>query len=76
MLGMNKQRNRISISYSLVKQFDFKIRTEISSLAAEYSIEKDVIISPIIKDIHIWKKNQKYHTLFYSEIIRDGIRLC
>lgn len=60
----------------IVKEFNSRIRNEMSSLSADYSLERDVIISPIIKDIHTWKRNQKYHTLFYTEIINDGIKLC
>ena len=60
----------------IVKRFNSKIRNEMSSLSSDYSIEKDVIISPIIKDIHIWRKNQEYKTLFYNDIIKDGIKLC
>ena len=42
----------------IVKEFNLKIRTEISSLSSNYSLERDVIISPIIKDINIWEKNK------------------
>ena len=60
----------------IVRKFNAQIRTEISSLASDYSLERDVIISPIIKDLEVWEKNRKYDTLFYKEIINDGIRLC
>jgi predicted nucleotidyltransferase len=60
----------------IVRKFNSKIRNEMSSLSADYSIEQDVIISPIIKDIHVWKRNQKHNTFFYTEIIKDGIKLC
>ncbi len=60
----------------IVKKFDNQIRNKLSSLASDYSLERDVIISPIIKDVRIWAKNRKYETLFYREIIKDGIRLC
>lgn len=59
----------------IVKQFSPKIRREISSLSSDYSLKRDAIISPIIKDINVWRKNQKYNTLFYTEIERDGIKL-
>lgn len=59
----------------IVKHFDYKIRREVSSLSSDYSLERGVIISPIIKDINIWKKNQEYNTLFYSEIKRNSIKL-
>lgn len=60
----------------IVKKFDSQIRNQLSSLASDYSLERDVIISPIIKDLQTWEKNLKYDTLFYKEIMKDGIRLC
>ncbi len=60
----------------IVKKFDTQVRNELSSLASDYSLERDLIISPIIKDVQTWEKNLKYDTLFYQEIIKDGIRLC
>jgi len=39
------------------------------------SVEKNILISPVIKDIQIWEKNRKYNTLFYQEVTRDGIKL-
>ncbi|MCI0495532.1 nucleotidyltransferase domain-containing protein [candidate division KSB1 bacterium] len=60
----------------IVRQFNAQIRNEISSLSSDYSLERDVIISPIIKDVQVWEKNRKFETLFYKEIMKDGIRLC
>jgi predicted nucleotidyltransferase len=60
----------------IVREFNAQVRNEISSLSSDYSLERDMIISPIIKDKHVWEKNRKYNTLFYKEIIKDGIRLC
>lgn len=60
----------------IVRQFNAQLRNELSSLASDYSLERDVIISPIIKDLQTWEKNVKYDTLFYKEIIKDGIKLC
>ncbi len=60
----------------IVREFDALVRNEISSLSSDYSLERDVIISPIIKDVEVWKKNRKYNTLFYNKIIKDGIRIC
>ena len=72
----NKQSELSDIDILIiVKQFNSQIRSQISSLASDYSLERDVIISPVIKDINVWKKNRKYNTLFYSEIERDGIKL-
>ncbi len=60
---------------NIVKQFNSQVRSEISALSSDYSLEKEIIISPIIKSISVWEKNKKYNTLFYTEIERDGIKL-
>lgn len=60
----------------IVKNFDYHIRKAISSLSSDYSLDKNIFISPIIKDIIIWEKNKEYKTLFYKELQRDGIKLC
>lgn len=59
----------------IVKEFDAMIRKEISSLASDYSLNKGIVISPIIKDIQVWEKNKKYETLFYREVSKHGIEL-
>ncbi|MCK4339287.1 MAG: nucleotidyltransferase domain-containing protein [Candidatus Cloacimonetes bacterium] len=59
----------------IVKHFDYKIRRKISALSSDYSLTQSIYISPIIKDLQIWKKNKEYNTLFYQEIQRDGIKL-
>jgi predicted nucleotidyltransferase len=59
----------------IVNTFTPGIRRQISGLASEYSLEYDVYISPIIKDFQVWNKNEYYHTLFYQEVTRYGIRL-
>lgn len=59
----------------IVKEFNSLLRREISSLASKYSLDKGVLISPIIKDIQIWEKNKKYDTLFFREISKHGIEL-
>lgn len=60
----------------IVRKLDTNLRTELSSLASDYSLERDVIISPILKDIQVWEKNRIYDTLFYQEVTKDGIKLC
>lgn len=60
----------------IVDKFDYEIRQELSSLSSEYSINRGVYISPILKDRKVWEKNKSHQTLFYQEIQRDGIRLC
>lgn len=59
----------------IVKRFDSGIRGKLSDLSSDYSVEKNILISPVIKDIQIWEKNRKYNTLFYQEVTRDGIKL-
>ncbi len=60
----------------IVKKSDYHIRNAISSLSSDYSLDKNVFFSAILKDIKIWEKNKKYKTLFYKELQRDGIKLC
>ncbi len=59
----------------IVKEFDVMLRKKISSLSSEYSLDKGVVISSIIKDIQVWEKNKKYETLFYREVSKYGIEL-
>ena len=59
----------------IVKDFNAMLRKDISSLSFNYSLEKDIVISPIIKDVHVWEKNKKYDMLFYREISKYGIEL-
>lgn len=59
----------------IVKEFSAAVRKEISSLSSDYSLDKGIIISPIIKDRHIWEKNKEHETLFYREIAKYGVEL-
>lgn len=59
----------------LVDQFTPEIRRQMSSLATEYSLRYNIYISPIIKDRQVWTQNQQYNTLFYQNVIREGIPL-
>jgi len=59
----------------IVNTFTPEIRRLMSGLASDYSLEYDVYISPIIKDSDVWNKNIQFHTLFYQEVIQNGIRL-
>ena len=59
----------------IVKNLNYKLRRKISELSSDYSIEKNIIISAIIKDIKTWEKNKKYNSQFYKEIKRDGIKI-
>lgn len=72
----NKQSELSDIDILIiVKALNTKLRKEISSLSSIYSLNKDVIISPVLKDKNIWEKNKKYNTLFYKEIEKYGIEL-
>lgn len=59
----------------IVKNLNYKLRRKVSELSSDYSLEKNIIISAIIKDIKTWQKNKKYNSLFYREIKRDGIKI-
>jgi uncharacterized protein len=59
----------------IVNSFTPEIRRQMSGLSSDYSLEHNVIISPIIKDSQVWDKNKQYHTLFYREVSEHGIRL-
>ncbi|MGE5343058.1 MAG: nucleotidyltransferase domain-containing protein [Candidatus Omnitrophota bacterium] len=59
----------------VVNNFSPEIRRKMSGLASEYSLEYNVLISPIIKDSQVWNKNKEFHTLFYQEIREHGISL-
>ncbi|MCP5104149.1 MAG: nucleotidyltransferase domain-containing protein [bacterium] len=59
----------------IVNTFTPEIRRQMSGLASDYSLEYDVLISPIIKDSEVWNKNKQHHTLFYQEVTQNGIRL-
>lgn len=60
----------------IVKNFNPGIRKQLSSLSYDYSLKSGLIVSPIIKDLSVWKKNKRFNTFFYSEIQKDGIKLC
>ena len=59
----------------LVKDYTSDLQWQMSGLASDYSLEHDVYISPIVKDMDIWEKNRHYGTLFYQEIMQHGIPL-
>lgn len=60
----------------IVKHFDYQLRKELSTLSSNYSLKHSVCISPVIKDLKLWERNEFYQTLFYQEIQRDSVRLC
>jgi uncharacterized protein len=59
----------------LVKTLTPEIRKQLSGLASEYSLEHDVYISPILKDLQVWNENKTYNTLFYQEVTEHGVPL-
>jgi predicted nucleotidyltransferase len=60
----------------IVKEYDYRLRSKLSSLSSDYSLEKDVLISPVLTDLNAWRKNKRCETLLYQEIQKDGIKLC
>jgi len=59
----------------IVKEYSPELQWQLSGLASDYALAYDVCISPILKDIEVWQKNQHYQTLFYQNIVRHGIPL-
>jgi len=59
----------------IVDKLTPELRWQMSGLASDYSLEYDIYISPIIKDKQVWMNNQKYNTLFYQEVVQNGISL-
>ncbi|KPA14850.1 DNA polymerase beta domain protein region [Candidatus Magnetomorum sp. HK-1] len=59
----------------IIKNYSFDLQSKLSELASDYSLQYEIYISPILKDFVLWKKNEQYNTLFYQEIIQDGIKL-
>ncbi len=72
----NEQKELSDIDILIVvKEFNAMLKKEISSLASNYSLDRGVVISLIIKDIQVWEKNKKYATSFYREVSKYGIEL-
>ncbi|WP_423224767.1 nucleotidyltransferase family protein [Candidatus Amarolinea aalborgensis] len=59
----------------IVKEYSPELQWQLSGLASDYALAYGVCISPILKDIEVWQKNQHYQTLFYQNILRYGIPL-
>ena len=59
----------------IVKHFTPDLQRQVSGLAVDYSLKYNLYISPIVQDISVWEKNQSYHTLFYQDVVQQGIRL-
>jgi uncharacterized protein len=59
----------------LVDHLTPEIRRQMSSIATDYSLHYNIYISPVIKDRQVWTQNQQYNTLFYQNVIREGIPL-
>lgn len=71
----NKIDSDVDILF-IVKKYNPQLRKSLSFLASEYSINQNVLISPILKDNDTWQKNKKHDTLFFNEIMKDGLKLC
>jgi len=59
----------------IVKHYTPELQWKMSGLASEYSLQYDICISPILQDVKVWNKNQRYHTLLHQEVTENGIRL-
>ncbi len=59
----------------IVRSLTPDMQSYLSGLASEYALRYDICFSPILTDTGTWGKNRKFNTLFYQEIIRNGIRL-
>jgi hypothetical protein len=59
----------------IVKHFSPELQRKISGLASDYSLEYDMYISPIIQGNETWEQNKTHKTLFYQNVIQQGISL-
>lgn len=59
----------------IVQSFSPDAQYQISGLASDYSLNHDVLISPIVRDAESWEKNKTYNTFFYQEVQNNGVRL-
>jgi predicted nucleotidyltransferase len=59
----------------IVKHLTPDLQRQVSGLAADYSLTYNMYISPIVQDRAVWEKNQQYQTLFYQDVVQQGIRL-
>ena len=59
----------------IVKSLNPEIRDQISGLSSDYSLDQDVIISPVLKDQETWGKNKKHNTYFYKQIQKYGKKI-
>ena len=50
-------------------------RQQLSGLASDYSLEHEVYISPVLKDMQVWDENKAHNTLFYQEVVTHGVAL-
>ena len=59
----------------IVKHLTPDLQRQVSGLASDYSLQYNLYISPIVQDLTVWEKNQYHHTLFYQDVVQQGIRL-
>ena len=59
----------------IVKHLTPDLQRQVSGLASDYSLQYNLYISPIVQDLTAWEKNQYHHTLFYQDVVQQGIRL-
>ena len=60
----------------IVRSINPNVRKKISALSSDYSLERGVLISPVIKDLATWGKNKQHNTLFYKEVTQFGEKLA
>lgn len=59
----------------IVKHATPELQWKMGGLAAEYSLQYNLCLSPILQELEVWNKNQQYQTLFYREVSTYGIPL-
>jgi len=61
--------------FVLVKDKTPNIREKVSALAADYSFEYDIPLSPVLYDLFEYQKNKELGSFFFESVEREGIVL-
>lgn len=59
----------------LVKMRNEQILDAISEILLDVELIYDSRLSPVVLTVSEFRQNQKYQTLFYNEVVRDGVSL-
>jgi len=59
----------------VVRERDPKIETEIISIIVDEETKSGLSFSPVIKDVRSFEMEKRFETPFYSNIIKEGVRL-